>query len=110
MSRLASKECLPFEEGFLPLSWEEKVELKRELHDDWIFFGNAKKLSRKIKTDDFKSSLDLAVKIGEIANHQWHHPELVIAFGFIVVEIWTHKIGDLLESDFIFAAKVDLSL
>jgi 4a-hydroxytetrahydrobiopterin dehydratase len=30
-----------------------------------------------------------------------------VAWGRLVVDIWTHKIGGLTESDFIFAAKCD---
>ena len=38
---------------------------------------------------------------------QGHHPDLLISYGQCVVEIWTHKINGLAESDFILAAKID---
>ena len=46
-------------------------------------------------------------KIGNIAEEENHHPDLHVTWGKCVVEIWTHKIGGLTESDFFFAAKVD---
>ena len=46
-------------------------------------------------------------RIGAIAEEQNHHPDLVLAWGRVGVEIWTHKINGLTESDFIFAAKCD---
>lgn len=45
--------------------------------------------------------------IAAIAEEQRHHPDLFIAWGKVGVEIWTHKIGGLTESDFVFAAKCD---
>jgi len=42
-----------------------------------------------------------------MAQEQQHHPDLTISWGRLGVEIWTHKIGGLTESDFIFAAKCD---
>jgi 4a-hydroxytetrahydrobiopterin dehydratase len=42
-----------------------------------------------------------------MADQQGHHPDLHLAWGKVVVEIWTHKIDGLTESDFVFAAKCD---
>lgn len=54
--------------------------------------------------------MDFANKIAEIAEKEAHHPDLKIAWGMCAVEIWTHKINGLTESDFILAAKIELSL
>jgi 4a-hydroxytetrahydrobiopterin dehydratase len=43
----------------------------------------------------------------DIAESEGHHPDLHIAWGKCTVEIWTHKIRGLTESDFYFAAKAD---
>ena len=40
-----------------------------------------------------------------MAEEQGHHPDLYLTWGKVRVEIWTHKIDGLTESDFIFAAK-----
>ena len=45
-------------------------------------------------------------RIAELAEEQWHHPDLYLAWGKVGVELWTHKIDGLSESDFIFAANV----
>ncbi len=45
--------------------------------------------------------------MADIAEAQGHHPDLSIAWGKCEVEIWTHKISGLTESDFYFAAKAD---
>ena len=41
------------------------------------------------------------------AEEQGHHPDLHVGWGRCAVEIWTHKIDGLTESDFFLAAKTD---
>jgi 4a-hydroxytetrahydrobiopterin dehydratase len=42
-----------------------------------------------------------------VAEAEGHHPDLYLAWGKCKVEIWTHKINGLTESDFYLAAKAD---
>jgi len=64
-------------------------------------------LSKSYRFPDFVQALKFVNKLGEIAEKEWHHPDLYLAWGQVKVEIWTHKINGLTESDFIFAAKTD---
>jgi 4a-hydroxytetrahydrobiopterin dehydratase len=45
--------------------------------------------------------------VGAIAEAEGHHPDLYVAWGKCRVEVWTHKIQGLTESDFYLAAKAD---
>jgi 4a-hydroxytetrahydrobiopterin dehydratase len=45
--------------------------------------------------------------VGNVAEIEGHHPDLYLAWGKCKVEIWTHKIQGLTESDFFLAAKAD---
>ena len=45
--------------------------------------------------------------IGEMAEQEDHHPLIVLEWGKVTVEWWTHKIGGLHRNDFISAAKTD---
>jgi len=69
--------------------------------------GMIKILTRSYRFSDFAQALHAAVLVGEMADEQHHHPDLHISWARLEVEIWTHKIGGLTESDFIFAAKCD---
>ena len=51
--------------------------------------------------------MGFANKIAEVPEKEAHHPNLTITWGACVVEIWTHKINGLTESDFILAAKIE---
>ena len=55
----------------------------------------------------FRALADAQRKIGELAEAEGHHPDLYLAWGKCKVEIWTHKINGLTESDFYMAAKAD---
>jgi 4a-hydroxytetrahydrobiopterin dehydratase len=46
--------------------------------------------------------------VGGLAETQNHHPDIYLAWGKVKLTLWTHKIDGLTESDFIFAAKVNL--
>ena len=56
---------------------------------------------------NFEEAMAFANKVARIAENEGHHPDLYIAWGTCKVEIWTHKISGLTESDFYFAAKAD---
>ena len=55
----------------------------------------------------YAEALAAVNRIGAMAEEQGHHPDIHLAWGVVNVEIWTHKIGGLTESDFVFAAKTD---
>jgi 4a-hydroxytetrahydrobiopterin dehydratase len=64
-------------------------------------------LAKSYAFDDFATALEFVVRIGAIAEEQAHHPDLYLTWGKVSVEIWTHKIDGLTESDFVLAAKFD---
>lgn len=105
-TRLASKECVPCKGGVPPLEGEELRELERELGEGWeVVDGH--RLAKTFDFPDFVTALDFVNRIGELAEDQGHHPDLHLTWGEVGVEIWTHKIDGLTESDFVFAAKVE---
>jgi 4a-hydroxytetrahydrobiopterin dehydratase len=102
---LADKKCVPCDGGTPKLTGAQIKSLSSEL-SDWQV-DNDTKLQRKIKTKDFMASLNMANKIGEIAEEQGHHPDLTVRWGELGIELWTHAVDGLTESDFILAAKID---
>jgi 4a-hydroxytetrahydrobiopterin dehydratase len=55
----------------------------------------------------FQSALAFVNKVGEVAESQGHHPDILLGWGKAEITTWTHKIDGLTESDFILAAKFD---
>lgn len=64
-------------------------------------------LERVFLFPDFQSALAFVNSVGELAEQQGHHPDLLLSWGRVEVRIWTHKIDGLTESDFVLAAKID---
>jgi 4a-hydroxytetrahydrobiopterin dehydratase len=103
---LADKNCVPCKGGVPPLDHAAIALLMPELETGWEAV-NDHHLKRTYKFPDFKGALALVDRIGAMAEAQGHHPDLHLAWGKVTVEIWTHKIDGLTESDFVFAAKCD---
>lgn len=81
-------------------------QLLAELGNGWELNAEGH-LEKTYKLKDFAAALDFANVVGEIAEDQQHHPDLLVRYGGCRVEVWTHKISGLTESDFYFAAKVE---
>ena len=101
---LADRQCIPCRGGVPPLPPDRTEELLAELGDGWTLDA-AGHLAREFQFGNFVEALDFANRVGAIAEDQAHHPDLYVAWGKCRVEIWTHKINGLTESDFFLAAK-----
>jgi len=102
---LAEKACVPCRGGVPPLPLQQSEALLLQL-DGWELVENHH-LRKSFKFPDFKSALDFVDRVGALAEEQQHHPDITLSWGRALVEIWTHKINGLTESDFVFAAKCD---
>jgi 4a-hydroxytetrahydrobiopterin dehydratase len=102
---LADKQCVPCRGGVPPLSSDRAQELLTELGGEWRIDAQGH-LMREYSFGNFVDALAFANRVGDIAEEQAHHPDLYVAWGKCGVEIWTHKIEGLTESDFYLAAKV----
>ena len=80
--------------------------MKARIDTDWQVIDDHH-LSRLYTFKNFRKALDFVNGVGEMAEEQQHHPDVFLAWGKARVEIWTHKIDGLMESDFVFAAKCD---
>ena len=105
MNELASRQCVPCRGGVPPLPSEEVTKLQAQL-DGWEVVSNHH-LRKEYKFEDFKETQAFVNRVGELAEEQWHHPDICYGWGRAEITIWTHKIDGLTESDFILAAKID---
>src|SRR5437660_1854302 len=92
--------------GEPPMARWRAEELLAELAPVWQLNAEGH-LERVYPVKNFVQALEFANKAGAIAEKEGHHPDLHVAWGKCKVEIWTHKIKGLTESDFYMAAKVD---
>ncbi len=105
MQGLADRTCVPCKGGVPPLTASEIAQLLPQL-DGWEAEDD-KRLARTYRFKNFAEAMAYANHVAAIAEEQAHHPDLHVAWGRVRVEVWTHKIDGLTESDFVFAAKCD---
>ena len=103
---LADNTCVPCRGGVPPLDPDETQRLLGELQDGWSL-NPVGHIVRSYGFGDFVEAMAFANRVGELAEAEGHHPDLHVAWGTCGVEIWTHKIDGLTESDFYLAAKID---
>ena len=103
---MADKDCIPCRGGVPPLPPGVVEDMLQKLGRDWTLV-DSHHLSKGYTFPDFKSALAFVNQVGAIAEQENHHPEIQCGWGHVTVQIWTHKIDGLTESDFILAAKCD---
>lgn len=104
--RFADRDCVPCKGGVPPLDDAKIAELRLELHPAWSVVDRHH-LTREVTFPDFARALAAANQLGALAEQQGHHPDLFVSWGLLRVDVWTHAIDGLTESDFVFAAKAD---
>jgi 4a-hydroxytetrahydrobiopterin dehydratase len=109
LADLASKSCVPCRGGVPPLRGPALRELQAQIDPAWKV-SDEHHLERSVKVRDFAAALALANRVGEIAEREGHHPDLLVRWGELGVKLFTHKIDGLTESDFVLAAKIDALL
>ena len=65
-------------------------------------------IEREFQFKTYRSGLDFARAVGEIAEEQNHHPDIWIGWRRVKITISTHAIHGLSRNDFIMGAKSEL--
>jgi len=103
---LSSKHCVPCRGGVPPLAGEDLRSLQEELGGGWrVVEGHH--LHKAFSFPDFIAALEFTNRVGELAEAEGHHPDIRLTWGRVEIEIFTHKIDGLTESDFVLAARID---
>lgn len=105
-TQLVTRKCQACEGGILPLKGDAIAKFMEQVSDEWELVDE-KKIRREFKFKDFVAAMAFANKVADLAEAEGHHPDLHVAWGKVVVELWTHKIDGLWDNDFIMAAKID---
>ena len=105
MESLSSRHCVPCHGGVPRLTGEEIAPLLSQLRG-WEAFEEHH-LVKAYKFRNFADALAFVNRVGQIAEQEGHHPDITFGWGYARLQIYTHAIGGLSESDFILAAKID---
>ncbi|MBA3241004.1 MAG: 4a-hydroxytetrahydrobiopterin dehydratase [Acidobacteria bacterium] len=105
MEKLTGRSCVPCHGGVPRLKGAETDQFMSELHG-WEIVEDHH-LSKGYKFPNFAGALEFVKRVGRVAEQEGHHPDITFGWGYARVQIWTHAIDGLSESDFILAAKLD---
>ena len=109
MSNLHEKNCIPCRGGISPFDISEIHKYLKKV-DGWDVKKNKDEsffIEKEFKFKNFLESQTFVNNVGEIAEHEGHHPDISFGWGYARIKIFTHSIKGLAESDFILAAKID---
>ncbi|HEX8852485.1 MAG TPA: 4a-hydroxytetrahydrobiopterin dehydratase [Pyrinomonadaceae bacterium] len=103
--KLCELHCVPCHGGVLPLESAEIAELLKQLRG-WEVVAEHH-LQKSYEFANFAEALEFVNRIGAIAEQEGHHPDISFGWAYARIQIWTHAIDGLSESDFILAARID---
>lgn len=103
---LTEKKCIPCHGGIPPLEGEELMAYYDLLGNNWCLIEEHH-LKKIYPFCDFAQALAFTNKVGALAEEEGHHPDILLSYGSVTIQLYTHKIDGLSESDFILAAKCD---
>ena len=109
MTDLYQKKCIPCREGMPPFDISEIHKYLKKV-DGWDVKKNKDEiyfLEKNFKFKNFSESQKFVNNLGNIAEAEGHHPDIIFGWGYATIQIFTHKIKGLVESDFILAAKIN---
>jgi len=107
VEELAAKRCKACEGGVEKLTPAE-AQAQLQKVDGWRLTHDGERIEKSWRAIDFQAAMDFLARVGQLAEQEAHHPELHLErYRHVRIEIWTHAIGGLSESDFILAAKID---
>ena len=109
MSDLHNKKCIPCRGGVPSFDISEIHKYLKKI-DAWDVKKNEDEsyfIEKNFKFKNFFESQKFTNEVGNIAETEGHHTDIIFGWGYAKIKIFTHKIKGLVESDFILAAKID---
>ena len=105
---LAAGKCIPCRGGEPALTESEIAELQVHV-PQWQLkeVDGIQQLERVFKLENYAEALAFTNKVGAIAEEQDHHPLIVLEWGRVTIQWWTHVVKGLHQNDFVMAAKTD---
>ncbi len=105
MPNLASRHCVACEKDTPPLT-EAQARAYLPQVPAWEL-REAKSLRRRFRFKDFAEAMAFVNRVAALAAEEGHHPDILISYNRVRIDLTTHAIGGLSDNDFILAAKID---
>ena len=103
---LAKQKCSACEGEVQSLDAAQVDTLMSALGDEDWQVVNHHHLFRAFRFPNFKKALRFTNQVGELAEEEGHHPDILLGWGKTEITLWTHSIDALSMNDFVLAAKI----
>jgi 4a-hydroxytetrahydrobiopterin dehydratase len=81
----------------------EEAEAYRVQAPDWLLQNEAMRIERTYRFRNFSDAFTFVRTARELAETEFHHPDISLGWGYVTVSLRTKKIKGLHENDFIIA-------
>jgi 4a-hydroxytetrahydrobiopterin dehydratase len=72
-------------------------EVDRRLPDGWERDGD--EIVRVYAFDDYLDGVTFATRVAEVADEEFHHPELIVRYDEVAVRLTSHEAGGITDAD-----------
>ena len=105
---LTKKKCVPCEGGIPKMMPAEALKMQQHVKD-WalLTINGIHNLEKRFKFKDFVEAMKFVNKVAVLAEKEGHHPDIIINWNKVKLQLSTHAIKGLSENDFIITAKID---
>ncbi len=69
--------------------------------------GGHQQLAKEFRFKDFLGAVDFINRLAPVAEAAGHHPDLLVGWGRVRVQTWTHDAGGLTDKDYELARAID---
>ena len=73
------------------------AEIRSQLPDDWE--RDADEITRTYEFDDYLSGISFVTQVGEVAEEEFHHPEIRIGYKEVEIRLTSHEEGGITGQD-----------
>lgn len=102
---LRDETCVPCHEGGATLSAEDLALLHEQL-PGWEVIDQHH-LHKRLSFADFATALGWLTCAGAICEQQGHHADFRVGWGYVEIDIHTHKVNGITRADAVLAPKFD---
>jgi len=85
-------------------------DIEEHLEDLKIWGLEGDRLVTRIEFDGYRDACFFANTVFSLAEKEFHHPKVVVEYGSVEIDLWSHDSDGLTERDFKLARKIEDSV
>jgi len=85
-------------------------DIEEHLEDLKIWGLEGDRLVTRIEFDGYRDACFFANTVFSLAEEEFHHPKVVVEYGSVEIDLWSHDSDGLTERDFKLARRIEESV